>query len=57
MERNVSDMDMRSIAKEKYKSLLNRLSPRSKKDRRMGNTAMDPNFDRRKVLNRRKIRK
>lgn len=55
MERNISDMDMQSIVKEKYRSLLDRLKPRNKKDRRMGNTVMDPNLDKRKVLNRRKI--
>ena len=54
MERNISDMDMRSIVKDKYLSLINRLNPRNGKDRRMGNTAMDPDLDRRKILDRRK---
>lgn len=46
MERNISDMDIQTL--NKYKSLIDKLNPRNKKDRRMGYSTMNPALDRRK---------
>ena len=60
MERNINYIDMLSIIplsdidKKKYRDLLHRLNLRNPKNRRMGNTVMDPDVDRRKNLDRRK---
>ena len=46
MERNISDMNIQTL--NKYKSLLDRLNPRSDKNRRMGYSTMNSTLDKRK---------